>query len=70
MSLIKSSRQERKAVGFLDPNPMSSTQIQASKEAMEEVENNLTKALSHFINTRKEYIMFPYNYISEAKTSH
>ncbi|KAL6840830.1 hypothetical protein ACP4OV_029356 [Aristida adscensionis] len=70
LSLIKNSRQGNKPVGFLDPNPMSSTQLLASESARDDVKNYLARALSHFHNARKECIMFPYNIISEYGTSH
>ncbi|KAL6848818.1 hypothetical protein ACP4OV_021401 [Aristida adscensionis] len=70
MSLIKTSRRDNKPVGFVDPKPMSSTQLLASQESRKDVMMYLTRALSHFHNARKDYIMFPYSIISEAKTSH
>ncbi|KAL6879629.1 hypothetical protein ACP4OV_012288 [Aristida adscensionis] len=70
MSLIKTSLRENKPVGFIDPNPMSSTQLLGSEESRKDVKAYLTRALSHFHNARKDYIMFPYSIISEAKTSH
>ncbi|KAL6874402.1 hypothetical protein ACP4OV_013422 [Aristida adscensionis] len=44
--------------------------INSSEEGRNEVKKYLVRALSHFQNARKQYIIFAYNSISAAKSSH
>ncbi|KAL6650643.1 hypothetical protein ACP70R_009568 [Stipagrostis hirtigluma subsp. patula] len=66
-SLIKQSKMDKLPVGFLDPSAMSTSQLNASGS---DVFDYLVKALSHFIATKKHYVMFAYNTISKEGSSH
>ncbi|KAL6650311.1 hypothetical protein ACP70R_009236 [Stipagrostis hirtigluma subsp. patula] len=67
LSLIKQSKMDKLPVGFLDPSAMSTSQLNASGS---DVFEYLVKALSHFIATKKHYVMFAYNTISKEGSSH
>ncbi|KAL6622684.1 hypothetical protein ACP70R_032563 [Stipagrostis hirtigluma subsp. patula] len=67
LSLIKQSKMDKLPVGFLDPSAMSTSQLNAGGS---DVFDYLVKALSHFIATKKHYVMFAYNTISKEGSSH
>lgn len=68
--MIKVAQSDKKPIGFLDPNPMTTTQLRGGSQSKEDVAVYMKRAFYHFHTSKKEYVMFPFNTVSSLKSSH